>query len=106
MPSHRYDDLPDLLLKSECAKYLRVSIRSLENLIRSGSLAAIKWNGTVRIEKTEARAFLERHRLDPHKRPEAPAGQGKSPSPRRTGTSDLRLARDVAAELRTRRQRA
>jgi excisionase family DNA binding protein len=109
MATQRHREQIDLLSKAECAEELRLSVRSVEKLIQSGSLAAIKWGGCVRIERSELHAFLERHRLVPNRKPVF-ADRGDS---RRTGPSsytsskhDLRLARDVAEALRAQEESA
>lgn len=104
MTTRRSRPEPELLLKSECAEYLRISVRSVEQLIQSGRLAAIKWQGSVRIEKSELRAFVERNRLEIH-RTGSPDLKGNGSRSRtrsrsRHDQSDVRLARDIAAEFR------
>ena len=93
-----------LLLKTECAEYLRLSVRSVEKLIQSGHLAAVKWQGCVRVERSELQAFVERHRVDLPRNPtqiqEDSIATGRTPTSRARGDGkrEVRLARDVAAE--------
>lgn len=100
-----YEELPDLLLKRECAEFLRLSVRSIEKLIASGDLKAIRWNGCVRIEKGEARAFLERHRFHAQGPAQRHLSRDRSRAQNRS-SAPLRSARQVAAELRSRKESA
>lgn len=54
----KFDDLPDVLMVGEVAKYLRLSTRMIYRLIEEGTLKASRHGRAVRILKVELETYL------------------------------------------------
>ena len=53
-------DYPELLLRAEAAEYLRVTERTIQNLVSRGELNACKVGSCVRIPRNEVERFLDK----------------------------------------------
>jgi excisionase family DNA binding protein len=57
---------PILLTKRETAAILRVSISTIERMLRRGDLPYVKMNHATRILRRDVDAYIESHRIETH----------------------------------------